>query len=254
MKKLILSLIATTFMSFAIAQNCTPDGQYTLPGVYPDSATGLSIATVGVPYAETITTVTPADTCIIIVLPPCTTVPIDSVVVDVVTGLPPGFTVVSENELNLPFKFLGGVSSCMLITGTASPGDEGIYPLNVTGLSWGTVLGVPTSQPFVVDWYQIEVVLATGVEGFNGNEFQVKQNTPNPFNNSSSIEYYLPQANNVNINIYNVLGETIKSEEINGTQGSNSYSLNATDFSNGIYFYNLTFANQTITKRFVVNK
>ncbi len=254
MKKLLLSLIAVFTMSFAIAQNCTPDGQYTLPGVYPDSATGLAIATVGVPYSETITTVTPVDTCIVIILPPCTTVPIDSVIVDVVTGLPPGFTVVSENESSLPFKFLGGSSSCMLITGTAAPGDEGIYPLNVTGLSWATLLGVPTSQPFVVDWYQIEVVSATGVRALTGDNFQVRQNIPNPFNNTSNIEFYLPNANNVSISIYNVLGKTVKTEEIQAAKGTNNYSLNATDFSNGVYFYNLTYSNQTITKRFVVNK
>jgi hypothetical protein len=258
MKKLLISLIALTTMSFAIAQNCTADPQYTAPGVYPDSATGIPVAYVGVAYDETITAVTPVDTCVDIFGPPfpCSIVDIDSVVIDVFNGLPIGFTVVSENENGLNFKFLGGTSSCMRITGTATAGQVGSYPLTVSGLSWGTVqsTGNSLSQPFNVDYYTLEVVMATGVGSFNRNEFEVKQNIPNPFNENSKIEFYLPQASNVNISIYNVLGKVVKAEEILGGTGVNMYSLNAADFSNGIYFYNLTYANQTITKRFVVNK
>ena len=207
MKKILLSLIALVSINIAIAQNCTADPQYTAPGVYPDSATGLAPAIVGVPYAETITTITPVDTCIVIVFPPCTTVPIDSVVIDNFTGLPPGFSVVSENQNGLNFVFLGGTASCMLITGTASAVDVGNWPLTVSGLSWATVLGVPTSQPFNVDYYSIDIVMPSGVESFSGNEFEVRQNIPNPFNNTSEIEFYLPQENNVSISIYNVLGK-----------------------------------------------
>lgn len=256
MKKLLLSFIAITTISFAIGQNCTPDPQFTLPGVYPDSATGLAIATVGVPYSETITTVTPVDTCVqVFPLPlPCTIVPIDSVVVDSIYGLPPGFTVVSENENNLKFYFFGGTSSCMLITGTAAPGDEGIYPLYVSGLSWGNVASVPTSQPFVVDWYQLEIVSATGIENINSENLQVSQNIPNPFNDVSNIEFYLPQAENVSITIFNVLGEKIRDEEIQSVKGINNYSLNAADFNSGVYFYNVSYLDQVVTKRFVVNK
>ena len=254
MKKLLLTLVAITSMSFAIAQNCTADPQYTAPGVYPDSATGLSPAFVGVPYSETITTITPVDTCIVIIIPPCQLIPIDSVVIDVFTGLPAGFSVVSENQTSLNFVFLGGSSSCMLITGTATVAQVGLYPLTVSGLSWATVLGVATSQPFNVDYYTLEIVIPTGVESLSGNEFEVKQNIPNPFNNTSKIEYYLPEASNVNLSVYNVLGKMVKSENVKATKGENNFSLNAADFSNGVYFYNLTYANQTITKWFVVNK
>jgi len=246
--------MASLTMAFASGQNCTADPQYTIPGIYPDSTTGLAPAIVGVPYSETITAITPVDTCIVILFPPCTVLPVDSVVVDVATGLPPGFTVVSETENSLPFKFLGGSTSCMLITGTASPGDEGIYPLNVTGLSWATVFGVPTSQPFVVDWYQIEIIAPTNVGTLDRNKFQVKQNIPNPFNYKSKIEFYIPYTDITTIKIYNVLGDELKSEEIQALRGINNYSLHASDFTNGIYFYKLSYSEQTITKRFVVNK
>lgn len=254
MKRILLTTITLLMLQFAFAQNCTPDPQYTAPGVYPDSATGLPPAIVGVPYAETITEVVPVDTCYIILFPPCTILPIDSVVIDVFTGLPPGFTVVSENESALNFKFLGGTTSCMLITGTAAPGDEGVYPLTVSGLSWTRIAGTPTSTPFSVDYYSIEVVSPTSVETFSKDAFEVKQNMPNPVRNLSTIQYYLPEASNVTLNIYNVLGKVLKSDNLIGTTGSNKYTLDATNLTNGIYFYSLTSVNKTITKRFIVNK
>lgn len=254
MKKILLSLIALLAVNIVIAQNCTPDPQYTAPGVYPDSATGLPPAYVGVPYDVTITEVVPVDTCIVLIFPPCTVIPIDSVVVDNFTGLPAGFTVVSENQSNLNFTFLGGTSSCMRITGTATAGQVGTYPLTVSGLSWATVFSVPTSQPFSVDYYSITVLNPSGINSFSGDNLQVNQNTPNPFNNTSSIEFYLPTNENVNISINNVVGKEIRNENISGKNGSNNYLLNATDFSNGVYFFSLTYLNQTITKKFVVNK
>ncbi|MBL4669032.1 MAG: T9SS type A sorting domain-containing protein [Flavobacteriales bacterium] len=254
MKKTLLTLIAVASMSFAMAQNCTPDPQYTTPGVYPDSATGIPVAIVGVAYDETITAVTPADTCIVLLFPPCTTIPIDSVVIDQFDGLPAGFTVVSENQSGLNFVFLGGTSSCMRVTGTATAGQVGSYPLTVSGLSWAQVLGVATSQPFNVDYYTLEVVLSTGIEGQVDGDFEVKQNTPNPFSNTSNIEFYLEKENAVSISIFNVLGKEVLTEVINASKGTNNYLLNANDFSNGIYFYNLTSSNKTITQRFIVNK
>jgi len=254
MKKTLLSLIAIVSVSFVFAQNCTPDPQYTTSGVYPDSATNLSPAYVGVPYSETVTAVTPADTCIVVVFPPCTTVPIDSVVVDNFTGLPAGFTVKSMNENALNFKFLGGTSSCMIITGTATAGQIGSYPLTVSGLSWARVFGVPTSEPFLVDYYVLKIENTTGVDEFLTNTFTVKQNAPNPFNNNSTIEYFVPTAGKVGVEVRNILGELVYSESTNAQQGINKHQLSASKFTNGVYFYQINYNNLVITKRFIVNK
>ena len=249
MKKLLLALIALMSMNIAIAQNCTADPQFTAPGVYPDSATGLSVAVVGTPYNETITTITPVDTVYL-----GFTVPVDSVVIDSISGLPAGFSMVSEFQNGLNFIFPGGSTSCMLITGTATAGQVGSYPIYVSGLSWGTFLGSSTSLPFVVDYYTIEIVLPTSVDEFSKNTFEVKQNRPNPTGDLSIVEYYLPEANQVTISVFNLLGKVIKSENVNGATGSNKYNLDASNLTNGIYFYSLTYANKTVTKRFVVNK
>ena len=64
MKKTLLTLSLATATIFASAQ-CTPDSQFSAPGIYPDSVTGLSSAYVGQAYNEIITIITPLDTTVI---------------------------------------------------------------------------------------------------------------------------------------------------------------------------------------------
>lgn len=259
MKKTLLSFLAIIAISSTIvAQNCMPDPQYTTRGVHPDSVTNLPTAYVGQPYNVVLTAVTPADTCIVLFFPPCETVPIDSIIVTSVTGLPPGFSIVSENENSVPFKFLGGTSSCMLITGNPSIADTGHYPIAVNGTAYSTVFSLVQSQPYDVNYYFIDVVDTTGssvnVNELAENIFAITQNYPNPFSNTSTIEFNTPTAEVVELTVFNLLGEEIKTERISASVGKNVYTLKANDFENGVYFYQLNYQAERITKRFIVNK
>ncbi len=42
-----------------------------------------------------------------------------------------------------------------------------------------------------------------------GNHFQIGENYPNPFNNSTTIHYYLPKKSSVKLNVYNVTGKLV---------------------------------------------
>lgn len=258
MKKTLLSLLAIfAITTTIIAQNCAPDPQYTTSGVYPDSVTNLPIAYAGQPYSEVITAVTPADSCIVIVFPPCQMVDIDSVVVTSVTGLPPGFTIVSQNENALPFKFLGGSSSCMLVTGNPTVLDTGHYPIAVSGTTYATVFSLTQTQPFDVNYYFIDIVDSSTTVNVNElaeNKFAITQNYPNPFSHTSTIEFNTPIAEMVEITVFNLLGKIIKTERFSANSGKNIYTLNASDYENGVYFYQLTYQTEKITKRFIVNK
>ncbi len=63
MKKILfLLIILASFGHEGIkAQSCTPDNQYTLPGIYPDTLVGLPCAHTTVLYQTTITVITPTD-------------------------------------------------------------------------------------------------------------------------------------------------------------------------------------------------
>ncbi|OIQ34431.1 MAG: hypothetical protein BM555_04415 [Crocinitomix sp. MedPE-SWsnd] len=85
--------------------------------------------------------------------------------------------------------------------------------------------------------------------------FSIGQNKPNPFDNTSIINYSLEQANNVSIEFVDAAGKVVK--EINqGNQAAGKYTidLNSTDFAEGIYFYTFTIGEKQITKRMVVSK
>ncbi len=58
--------------------------------------------------------------------------------------------------------------------------------------------------------YKFRVVI-TGIEDETQipTEFALLQNYPNPFNPNTTITYHLPDANNVELKIYNALGKEI---------------------------------------------
>ena len=76
------------------------------------------------------------------------------------------------------------------------------------------------------------------VEEKNPNQFKVNQNSPNPFNPSTTIAFTLPEKGNVNIDIYNVAGQKVKTL-VNGymSEGEHSVRWDASGCSAGVYFY-----------------
>jgi hypothetical protein len=71
-------------------------------------------------------------------------------------------------------------------------------------------------------------------------KFILEQNYPNPFNPSTKINYELLTRNYVELNIYNLLGEKVKTlvSEIQNS-GYHQIEWDATGFSSGVYFYYL---------------
>lgn len=66
----------------------------------------------------------------------------------------------------------------------------------------------------------------------------IKGNYPNPFNGSTVIEYYLPQAENIEIDLFNILGQKAadlySGQQISGWQ---SFYFSAENLVSGTYFY-----------------
>jgi flagellar hook assembly protein FlgD len=68
--------------------------------------------------------------------------------------------------------------------------------------------------------------------------FAVAQNSPNPFNPTTTININIAEASNVSIDVFNVAGQkvdTIASEFM--TAGSHTVNWDASAFSAGVYFY-----------------
>lgn len=86
-------------------------------------------------------------------------------------------------------------------------------------------------------------------------EFRLSQNFPNPFNPTTVIEFSLPEASFVRLEVFNVLGQRVATLlQANQAAGTHSVSFNTAGLSSGIYFYRITAGAGTKTKRMLLLK
>ena len=90
--------------------------------------------------------------------------------------------------------------------------------------------------------------------------FDLQQNYPNPFNPTTRIEFSVPSAENVRLEIYNILGERVTSL-IDGPMAAGLHTVewNSTDaqgrtVASGIYFYRLSAGDKAVTKKMMLVK
>jgi len=86
-------------------------------------------------------------------------------------------------------------------------------------------------------------------------DFKLYQNYPNPFNPRTVISWQLSIGGHVEVNIYNLLGQKVKtlvSEKQNA--GTHSIEWNAAELSSGVYLYRLQNRGQIQTKKMVLIK
>jgi len=86
-------------------------------------------------------------------------------------------------------------------------------------------------------------------------EFNLSQNYPNPFNPSTKIEFSIPEASDVRLEVFNMLGQkvqTLKNERM--AAGYYSVVFEAGGLSSGVYVYQLRMGNAILTKRMLLLK
>lgn len=88
-----------------------------------------------------------------------------------------------------------------------------------------------------------------------GDKIIVLQNVPNPFSDSTVINYYLPESMIVRFEFYNSRIEKIEEAEVLNTQkGRNAFVFRAKDYPSGIYFFRFTARDVVEVKKFVIEK
>ena len=85
--------------------------------------------------------------------------------------------------------------------------------------------------------------------------YTLYQNYPNPFNPSTTIRFDLPKAAEVNLTVYNILGEKVMTLA-NGflEAGYHSVVFNANNLASGTYIYRLQTSNFIQTKKMLLLK
>ncbi|MBU94671.1 MAG: hypothetical protein CL669_03660 [Balneola sp.] len=126
-----------------------------------------------------------------------------------------------------------------------SAGENTIAIINVSGN-----LAIDNFDFFIVN-------TATSSEFANdiANKFQLYQNYPNPFNPSTNISFTLPKTTNVQLEVYNMLGQKVATL-INGRRSSGSHTVrfNTNTLASGVYIYRLRADNISLQRKMTLIK
>jgi len=122
--------------------------------------------------------------------------------------------------------------------------------------AWGSI-----NPNFYSLWDYDNEIGIVGVDEFVApSALSLAQNYPNPFNPTTSINYILPEASNVELIIFNALGQEVRTLKA-GQSNAGSYSVtwNGLDHSgnmvsSGLYIYTLITGDQSISKKMLMLK
>ena len=151
MKKLLLLLFAFTAYNLSFSQ-CTPDPLYADSswGIWPDEQTNFMSGDIGVAYQQIVNFKVPLDAGDIDSA--FAGVPVDSVVLNNVSNLPPGISY----ACNVPScTWYGDSAGCANIDGMPTTNGSFQITLDITG--WVTIFFNPFPQTFTYDGYVINI-------------------------------------------------------------------------------------------------
>ncbi len=256
MKKLLLASVLVIAAASASGQACVPNPLYadSVFGVWPDTTTNFAPGIVGVAYSQTLDLIVPQDAGD--VDPQFAGVLLDSVALSTVTGitgLPPGLSVACASQTTAPCTYLTGQLGCGIITGT--PTTAGVYPLTLTVTAYASLFGtvLPIDQSF--GGYSITIteggvgISEVGLAALGG-----VRNVPNPFASRTTIEFQLGAVSQVEVRVFNLLGEELFAQTVQGKAGVNRVPFEAGTLPDGVYLYKVQSGKDTFTGRMVLNR
>jgi len=161
----------------------------------------------------------------------------------------------------LPSASRKQIASYYFTVTALDPGTDSIV-FDTTVFSGGTIFqwtGMGTVN-YIPTWGPPDILLDVSDVGGNGGSnlptrFDLQQNYPNPFNPVTKIAYDVPKASHVKIEVYNVLGQAVKTL-VDEHQPADRYliewdgsSESGAKVASGIYFYRFTADENVIDTR-----
>ncbi|MCX7837783.1 MAG: T9SS type A sorting domain-containing protein, partial [candidate division WOR-3 bacterium] len=148
----------------------------------------------------------------------------------------------------------GTVTSEQIMSIQNIPSNSPFFVANSDNISQTTsrdtvFVQVQTDEYFLSGWYKTSGQVTTSIdEEFIPDKFKLYDLYPNPFNNSTTLEFDLPESQEITIEICDLLGRRIlqifKNEFF--YPGKHRFNLNLTELTSGVYF--LIFKSQKINE------
>ena len=201
----------------------------------------LPSGVVGQPYEQAITILAP-DTAIVGDLK----ITIAYIVVDSVKNLPPGISYTSYND-----KFYPDTAYCIDLSGT--PTTAGDYNLAIYVTPYIIFLDTGTPLPQILNDSSVTVSVSsgTGINPLQTNKFQILSARPNPFKEKTRLGYFIPFDDEVELKVFNILGEEIYREVMMGMHGENYFEFDGAQLDRGAFFYGISHKSAWHTGKFI---
>ena len=141
------------------------------------------------------------------------------------------------------FTYSTKSSNTAVATATFNAADTSVHVVGVIagGPVVITVTGKDVDNSLISTTFNVTVTPLVGVDVVEiPTDFSLSQNYPNPFNPSTTINFGLPNASNVSLKIYNILGEQVASL-VNKVMpaGYHTVTFDASKLASGMYIYRL---------------
>ena len=130
-----------------------------------------------------------------------------------------------------------------------TPPSENGYWYFVTAVSRNNVESDPTAS------VEAGIVVSNETVETLPHRLSLEQNYPNPFNPTTQIKFSLAESGFASLKVYDMLGRevvTLKNEVMSA--GQHTVNFDASDFSSGIYIYQLNMGSETKTRKMTLIK
>ena len=133
-----------------------------------------------------------------------------------------------------------------------------VFPGDTTGVVTITVFSnldtTVTVQDTAMLWVSVTDVGDDDPDGLP-NGFTLEQNYPNPFNPTTTIAFSLPQASDVRLEVYDILGRQIEARNLNGLPaGDHSVDFDGSSLASGVYFYRVVTDYASLSRKMLLVK
>lgn len=244
-KFLVLLVIGIMAGTELFAQTCTPDPACVDDDENPGQFCPLDLpnGAINVLYDETITVIPPGSykysTLEVTIL---------YIEIDSVKNMPPGIDYFPNEDTLYP-----ETAYCIQLQGTPTQLWEDTLQIHIAATFM--VGDTEFRLPVVDDTSIVITILETvGIAPNKVSEFRVSPNVPNPFSELTRLDYYVPDHDRIELNIYNALGVLVHHESAEAPPGEHSFRFDGRALQPGTYFYRAKNSKTSISGKLVKSR
>ena len=176
------------------------------------------------------------------------------------------FTDFEPGKLNLSSENIGRIREQLTTlswnetTGVSATEDEVLFTLIFEGQEKSNLSSSVriTSEITPAEGYVTDELLMRNVDldirGLTPGQFELHQNEPNPFAQSTMISFILPEKGAYELKVYDVSGKELMMVNGEGRKGLNEETLKGSELNPGVLYYQLKFKDFVANKKMILIK